>query len=354
MTKIVLKTPVLFLIFNRPAETKASFAAIRESRPRRLYIAADGPRTDHPDDAELCKRARQVALKVDWPCEVTTRFLEENAGCAKAVGDALRDFFSQEEEGIVLEDDCVAHSDFFTYCQTLLERYRNDERVSMIGGSNYQFGKRRGSASYYFSALTHVWGWATWARTFALYDRSMPGLEEFIKSRLATCALTRHGFEHFAKSFSMAALGLIDSWAYPFEYSIWKNNGGFGILPNVNLVRNIGFTGSGTHTNARSPLELRGVNPLGEMVHPDAVERNFEADRFYEELVTALNGHKALLLDFVTTEIARRTADGDEAATEEMLTAFEAFYPGLRQKMWTGKISGIARPTFPGESLDRN
>ena len=135
--------PVLFLIFNRPETTIQVFSAIKKAQPNRLYIAADGPRSEYPDEENHCKIARTIATNVDWDCEVKTLFRDQNLGCRLAVSQAIDWFFEQEPEGIILEDDCLPDQSFFWFCNELLERYRDDTRIMHIGGTNFQFGKNR-------------------------------------------------------------------------------------------------------------------------------------------------------------------------------------------------------------------
>jgi len=121
-------SPVLFLIFNRPDTTTRVFEAIRAARPERLYVAADGPRMTREGEAERCAEARRIATAVDWPCEVKTLFRETNLGCRAAVSGAITWFFEHEEEGIILEDDCLPDPSFFPYCTELLAHYRDTGR----------------------------------------------------------------------------------------------------------------------------------------------------------------------------------------------------------------------------------
>lgn len=168
-----MKSAVLFLVFNRPEPTARVFEAIRYARPPRLYVAADGPRVQREGEGELVRRVRQIATTVDWPCSVYTLFREHNLGCKRAVSEAISWFFENEEQGIILEDDCLPNPDFFSFCDVLLERYKDDPRVWMITGNNFQDGQKRGNGSYYFSRYSHIWGWATWRRAWRCYDRDL-------------------------------------------------------------------------------------------------------------------------------------------------------------------------------------
>lgn len=274
------RSPVLLLIFNRPDPTAQVFAAIRATRPARLYVAADGPRLDRPGEAERCARAREIATAVDWPCEVHTLFRDANLGCKRAVSGALDWFFGEEEAGMVLEDDCLPHPDFFRFCDVLLERHAEDERVSVITGDNFQRGRRRGDASYYFSRYNHCWGWASWRRAWRLYDGELSFWPDWKTSadwrERIPDAVERRYWEGI---FDRVARGEIDSWAYPWTASLWYR-GGLTATPNVNLVTNIGFGEEATHTRGAVKRHIVPRVALGCLSHPECVEQNLQADNF--------------------------------------------------------------------------
>lgn len=178
-----LKTAVLFLIFNRPDTTTKVFEKIRLIKPQRLYIASDGPRAGYDGEIEKIKKTREIATQIDWPCKVKTLFRDKNLGCKKGVSQAISWFFENEEQGIILEDDCVPHLDFFAFCENLLDRYSKENQVSVITGSNFQNNKWRGDASYYFSKYNHCWGWATWRTSWKLNDVNITFWPKFKNSK---------------------------------------------------------------------------------------------------------------------------------------------------------------------------
>ena len=273
MNRENLDTPVLFLIFNRPDTTKRVFAKIREAKPKQLFIAADGPRAHVPEDTEKCRKAREIATQVDWDCEVKTLFREENLGCRKSVSEAISWFFENVEEGIILEDDCLSDISFFSYCQNLLGYYRDNDQIMMISGDNFQNGKKRGSASYYFSRNTHVWGWATWRSAWNKYETNLDGLDRFIRSSIfAQTTNSNTEKKYWTNIFTKVRDNKINSWAYVWRYSIWKNNG-ITIIPNVNLVSNIGFGNDATHTKtSESPLSNMKTEAILNIVHPNNIK----------------------------------------------------------------------------------
>ncbi|MFA6430420.1 MAG: nucleotide-diphospho-sugar transferase [Candidatus Paceibacterota bacterium] len=243
-----MKTPILFIIFNRPGTTKVVFEAIRQAKPSKLFIAADGPRKNKPGEKELCEKTRKITEKIDWECEVKTLFREENLGCGKAVSGAISWFFENVEEGIILEDDCLPHPSFFRFCEELLERYRFDDKVFMISGNNFLPKSLRPKGSYYFSQLPHIWGWATWKRAWQKYDFDIKDLPDFIKNKEIEKKWVDKSIQNYwLENFKEVFYHNLDTWDYQLVYNMWKNKS-ISIAPNVNLVSNIGFGTSGTHT----------------------------------------------------------------------------------------------------------
>ena len=277
-------TPVLFLIFNRPDTTKQVFSAIKKVKPPRLYVAADGPRSDYPNDAESCEIARSIATNVDWDCEVKTFFRENNLGCKLAASQAIDWFFEQELEGIILEDDCLPDQSFFWFCQELLGKYRDDTRIMHISGTNFQFGKERTKYSYYFSRYTHLWGWASWRRAWKYYDVKLKQWPEGKKNEiLLNWADDRRFINFWEILFEKAASGNLDTWDPQWIFTCWSQNG-LSVVPSVNLVSNLGFSKDSTHTqDVKSPLAYMSTKAITfPMEHPNHIVRHWKADRYVE------------------------------------------------------------------------
>jgi len=282
MTSNPYSTPVLVVIFNRPDKAQKMLEVLRQIKPARLYVAADGARADRPDEAQLCAATRAVFANVDWPCQVQTDFLTENIGPCKRVPTAIDWLFTQEEEGIILEDDCLPDPSFFPYCAKLLEKYRDDDRVMTISGSNFQGGKKRGEASYYFSIYPTTWGWATWRRAWALYDDKMtdwPAFqkEERIKQVMPTASRSERNYwlSFFDKGYRRKFI----FWDLRWIFTMW-DHGALSAVPNQNLIKNIGFGKDATHTKEEgSDLSIE-TKQLGVISHPTAIVANEAADRY--------------------------------------------------------------------------
>ncbi len=280
-TNYNVKNPILFLIFNRPDTTEKVFKKIKLAKPSKLYLAADGPRKNKENEAELCAKTREIVSVIDWKCEVKTLFRTENLGCKYAVSSAINWFFENENQGIILEDDCLPHQDFFRFCDEMLHYYKDDKRIRHIGGSNFQMGNKRGEASYYFSKLSHVWGWATWKRAWNDYDVE---LKNYKNNNAETLFKNVFNDFHLEKDWNLIFNQLIenkiDTWDYQWSITNFFSNG-VSVIPTVNLISNIGFNENATHTttsNAHANLE---VFPLdAEITHPITFEINTAADYF--------------------------------------------------------------------------
>ncbi|WP_010271037.1 methyltransferase FkbM [Paenibacillus senegalensis] len=276
-----LPVPVALFIFKRPEITELVFNRIREARPARLLVIADGPRPDYPGEAELCEATRRIVDRVDWPCQVAKLFSPVNMGLNARLVSGLNWVFSQVEEAIILEDDCLPHPSFFRFCAELLDKYREDERIMMISGNNFQDQRRLGS-SYYFSRIFHIWGWATWRRAWHHYDDSLRMWPEFGgRGWISSVTPDVNAQRFFSKMFQDHLDGKhVLSWDYRWNLSCWLQNG-LSIMPNVNLVTNVGFGQSSTYAHdSDSGLSNLPVGEIGfPLTHPHFVVPDPVADQ---------------------------------------------------------------------------
>jgi len=282
MTDFQLTTPVALLIFNRPDTTARVFEAIRQAKPPQLLVVADGPRPDRADDIEKCKAARAIVEGVDWDCEVLTNYSDLNLGCGKRPATGITWVFEQVEEAIIFEDDCLPHPTFFRFCEELLSYYRHDERIMVISGNNFQFGRSRTDYSYYFSRYNHIWGWASWRRAWKYFDYDLKLWPKIRKENWLTSILeNRKVVKYWTKNFQRTYEGDPTVWDYRWTFACWIQNG-LTILPNVNLVSNIGFGEDATHTiGSKSRVANLPVKEMNfPLKHPPFLLRHVEADDF--------------------------------------------------------------------------
>ena len=320
-----MKSPVLFLIFNRPETTRQVFESIRAARPPRLYVAADGPRPNREGEAELCAEVRRMATAIDWPCDIKTLFREENLGCRRAVSEGISWFFEQEEEGIIIEDDVHPVSSFFIFCDELLERYRTDDRVGTICGTNLVSGSNPPENGYSFSRYSSVWGWASWRRVWKHYDVDM---KTWPKRRDGgeLSKLFRHNRcveSYFKFYFNQTHSGKINTWDYQLSFLCFRL-GMLSAVPSCNQIRNLGLAIEGAHSQAGSPIPGFILNSPPQLlkfplVHPASMA----PDNLMDGMID-LNAHN--------------------------LPRFHAFKRQVRSLPWVGQFLGTAWDHIKGRN----
>lgn len=280
-----MNTPILYLAFNRPELVKKTFQVIQDLQPKILFVAVDGPRPNNLEDAQRCTEVKNTVIKmVNWDCRVKYLFRQENKGCGKGVSEAITWFFENVEEGIILEDDCLPDISFFTFCECLLNRFRDNKKVYHISGSNWQKGIRRGNGDYYFSHFPGVWGWATWKDRWKNYNFNIFEKEEYwdqVKTNLPLIASSKDEEEFHLNCFKACKGNRIDTWDYQWRFTVFLNIG-YCIFPNKNLVSNLGHGEDATHTldktHWRSSLETEGIRfPI---IHPKRIKISKKADKF--------------------------------------------------------------------------
>jgi hypothetical protein len=279
------QTPVAFIIFNRPEITKMVFQKIREAQPTKLLVIADGPRQDRPDDIEKCALTRDIIKHVDWNCEVLTNFSDTNMGMGRREATGMDWIFSEVEEAIILEDDCLPTSSFFSFCEVLLATYRNDKRIMLISGGNFQNGISRTTYSYYFSKYPLTWGWASWRRAWHYYDYGMKSWPEFkLSGLLKFVCEDLDEQKYWTGIFDLMHRDplKINTWDYQWVYACFAESG-LCVTPDKNMISNIGFGGDSTnfkneddsHNLAKLP-----VFEIWDIKHPPFIVQNKEADLY--------------------------------------------------------------------------
>ena len=280
----MFKVPVLLVLYNRTEETHKVFQILRTVQPNTLYVAGDGPKPDNMMDRLHVYQAQSV-IQPEWPCQVHHLWQEEHLGKSKMIETAIRWFFSQEEEGIILFDDTLPSYDFFPYCEELLSKYRNDERVYSIGGtylrhrSRKRYPKRikKGGSSYFFSAYAATWGFATWRNRMNDFSLSMDqyGNDDFAKIVDPYMKKQKHK-NYWVRRFTSIKKNNANYWDYQYNLHVWSHNG-ICITPFLNLTTNIGFK----QKNQRKTRRLkRNAYPIMPLVHPDEIVQNNKEDKY--------------------------------------------------------------------------
>lgn len=279
-----MKSPVLCIIFNRPETTRKVFDVLKKVKPPKLYICAEGPRDNKPEDIELCKESRAIYDKIDWECDVHKYYREKNSGgCGPGVSGAITWFFENVDEGIILEDDIVPHPDFFAFCDDMLERYRDNSKIKCVCGYNIFFdGIREYPYSYYFSHYMHVWGWATWKRTWEEYEYSLIKVpRKKFENAVRKLPILKESKRGIMSNYEvMASDNPIDTWDFQLLFSTILHKG-LNIIPTTNLCQNIGCgVEQATHTIAFDETIYNHVgSTIYPLSHPDKITQNKRLDK---------------------------------------------------------------------------
>lgn len=280
--KFELITPVVLISFNRPEMTRRVFSKIREFRPTKLYLVSDAARDNKTGEAEVVASLRtELEESVDWNCDLRRIYARDNMGCAERIATALDEVFSNEEEAIILEDDCVPNNSFFEFCQVLLDKYRNNRQVLSICGCNEI--KYKISDDYFFSKKFGCWGWATWRRAWSIFDYNMSGFDKEKDNPLfkATLFSKRAYWNLMAQFNALANTKEKFSWAYIFYYYSILNDG-YHIYPKYSLIENIGFSLDSTHTKSKPGYYYDNIQELTfPLKDQQEIKWNREYDAYY-------------------------------------------------------------------------
>lgn len=292
-----MNTPILLITFNRPNHTRKVLERILEAKPQELYVFQDGAREGNANDVAKCAEVRQV-IDTLWDNYLSHAVAENekqqprlhryysdiNLGCGPGPVTAISWFFEHVEMGIVMEDDCLAHPDFFPYCEELLIRYQDDNCIGFIGGCNYQDGQKHGNGSYYFSMGHHgTWGWASWQRVWNQFDYNLDSItEKEFASIIRYYGRDPRFIVYWEDMFARIKKDRMNdsAWDYQFYFSCWKHHQ-LAIMPNVNLVSNIGDGIDATHTNGLSPMLYTMIYPILPLNHPVVVKQDCRADMYF-------------------------------------------------------------------------
>jgi len=289
--------PILLVFFNRPEVLRQNLLSLARIKPRKLYLACDGPRSNRSDDHLHVMECRRIANElVKWDCDIETLYTEFNYGCDTWVPNAISWFFSKVDSGIVLEDDCIINEGFARFSAEMLEKYRGEHRVMNISASNFQ-QNIWGDGDYYFSAYPSNWGWASWARAWKKYDSDMVKISNFINSsEFSKFMPDKEQQRYWMRFYEGLRSQKYTFWDAKWLLSIWANQG-ISITPNMNLVTNIGFDKSATHTkNKTSEDDLMICNapslfkdPIGSYLVRNDADRYLFLRRYKPKFLAKLN-----------------------------------------------------------------
>lgn len=286
----MISSPVLLLVYRRPEVTQRVLESLRSLGVGRLYVVGDGPRVSGgKKEAEAVAAVRELVDRGDWG-EQSRQCLwrQGNLGCAEGVSSGISWFFEQEERGIILEDDCLVGRDWFGMADFLLDHFRTEKRVGHISAQNPHPEGFSGEASYLFSRYPHCWGWGTWRNRWARYDHAMSDWPELRESDWLRNLLggNRVHAAHWRSVFDRVSRGEIDSWAYRWTYTLWRENW-LSVLPGSNQVEHLDFSSGSTHFSKSRPKII--LPPVGRLErpfrHPESLQADMQIDALTERRV---------------------------------------------------------------------
>lgn len=279
-----VKTAVGVVIFNRKEKAQALYEALKKVKPSKLYVIADGPRNE--DERVKCEETRSVFENVEWNCEIHRNYAEHNLGCCVRPQSGFTWVLENEPEAIFLEDDCIPCVDFFKYCDEMLEKYRDDERIMQVSGTNYLKEWHSGEYSYHFARWGSIWGWATWARAWKNYDVEIKSWKDENTRRMIKQQLGELVYKSRAPIYDKICCNTanISAWDHQWSYTRLVNNG-LSIVPCRNLVMNIGSGEDATHTSAMGNTSIPALGIYFPIKHPEYVMRDIEFDRKIEIMI---------------------------------------------------------------------
>jgi hypothetical protein len=273
-----IEAPVLFMVFNRPSKTTQVWEEIRKAKPSKLYVSADGPRDGHPDDINKCKEVREIVTNVDWICEVKYLFHEKNLGCSLAGKTAFDWVFSKEDRLIELEDDTVPSLSFFKFMDLVLDRYKDKDEIGYVTGQNFM-GIQSGDGSYFFSHYGGSSGWGTWKRVYEKWDYRLERIANAYKEEFKKNFDSQFEYNYWLRNFENYFKNGGNTYDLQSAFLVFERDFK-NIIPNINLVTNIGFDQEGT--NYSGGEELFGNKErfeINEIIHPSELKRNVEIDK---------------------------------------------------------------------------
>ncbi|MBK26562.1 MAG: hemolytic protein HlpA-like protein [Halobacteriovorax sp.] len=282
-----LKTPVLLIVFNRPEQTRQVLETLKQSKPQKLYIAADGPRVGNKSDINKLEQVNTIIKNISWDCEVKKNFSDTNLGCRTRISSAIDWIFQSEEQAIILEDDIIADPSFFNFCQEMLQKYKDNDQISMVSGVNILDGEFKFDSSYFFTKFGGIWGWATWRRSWKDYDVEMQEWKEHKeRGNLFKEFLTTKEWNAFNDKWKWLWRENIQTWDYQWDFARFKSSS-LSIVPSKNLIRNIGFGEQSTHTKQKDHeySNLRTYSISWPIRHPKSISVNPDYEKRYVEKV---------------------------------------------------------------------
>lgn len=245
-----MAAPVVLFTYNRPdltARTVRALAANPLADQTDLIVFSDAAR--RPADQEGVYKVRQIFSGLDGFRSVRLIARAENMGLARSILAGVSAVLEEHGSAIILEDDLETSPHFLAFMNLALETYAADERVAAVSG--YVPPVDGKLPETFFLREADCWGWATWRRAWRHFRADGASLLQDLQSRKLTDAFDYHGGYPYMRMLQQQIAGANNSWAIRWRASVFLNDM-LTLYPGRSLVRNLGFDGSGTHSDMAS------------------------------------------------------------------------------------------------------
>lgn len=282
MDTFKLEIPVVMIVFKRMDTTVKVFEKIRQAKPSKLYIISDGAHDNNEEEKNKVLAVRDYLEKnIDWDCELIKEYSDVNLGSRHRIVTGLDKVFANEEMAIIIEDDILVHDTFFRFCQEMLYKYKDDERIAMVTGCNTNPDYVSEDA-YFFTKLAEIWGWGTYRRVWETYDADITDWEKYKANNYFAKYYNNKVYgKELAYGMDLVKYKGLDAWDYQWVYNMALHSQ-YGIMPAVNLIENIGFNSAdATHTQEKSRFVFKEGEIKFPIKHPKYIVHEADYDKTF-------------------------------------------------------------------------
>lgn len=275
-----MSAPVLILLYKKPKTTVQVINALKKVKPKLIYIAINIPPINkNKQDYIDYKKVLKLLDKIDWKCDLKIKKRKKHLSPYDSYKSAINWFFKNEKEGIILEDDTVPNKSFFTFCNQMLKKYRNNNRIALISGTSFYKKENLNKETYFFSNIPFMWGYATWKRTILGRDEKMKNWPKNKKDVFNKITSDKFFIKYWSKMFNDLYNKKFIAYDFQMAYSNFKNKK-LTIFPKKNLVKNIGFGNNATHTKSEEWYSNLETYELKNIKHPKQISPDLSYDEW--------------------------------------------------------------------------
>jgi len=302
MKPYLVDVPVCIKIWIRPELQRKQFEVIKKVKPSVLFLCSDGGRTS--EESLLIEQSRKMFdSEIDWECTVHKMYESSNLGMYTMGLKNHAWIWSNVDRCIILEDDILPTESFFYYCAELLEKYKNDERISVICGMNHLGISEEVNSDYFFSRQGSIWGFAMWKRTYDRFFDYSYSSDEYVVRKIEDFAKENRLFRKRMNAYGKNKYyeGHVAGSEFFIEFSIYGQNQ-LQIIPKKNLIKNMGASADSEHSDVikHMPRGLRRVFDMEtyELVFPLSHAKYIIPDFEYEKKRNRIMGYNRPLISF--------------------------------------------------------